>query len=451
MRETNMEKANVKSEWYHQGFDKLERDLNGQSKTPLHAIRKQALCRFDELGFPTTRHEEWRFTNVSPIRNTEFKPVLGYLPGGLAKKDVEKYFLAGPKNPKLVFVDGHFAAELSHLPTLPSNCRVGSLASAMKNDVAIVEKYLTKYASYEENAFTALSTAFIQDGAFILIGDDIDYEEPIECLFVVTVSSIPKIAQPRNLIVAGKNSRATFVETYVGLGKETYLTNGVTEIIVGENAVVEHDKLQMENEQAFHIGSIHVQQSRASMYTNNSISLGGLIVRSTITVILADEGCESTLNGLSLGAGDQLIDNHTVIDHTRPHCASHELYKSVLDGRSKGVFNGKIFVRKDAQKTDAKQTNKTLLLSDDATIDTKPQLEIFADDVKCTHGATVGQLDDEQVFYLRSRGIGESAARDILTFAFASDVVNRVHSETLKNNLYELIHQRLEQGRVVRG
>ena len=449
MVEANMKKANAVSEWYLKGFEMLEKDLNGQSKSPLHAIRKQALRRFGELGFPTTRHEEWRFTNVTPIRNTEFKPALRKQPSALAKKDVEKHFLTGPKSPKMVFVDGHFAPELSHLPVLPSNCRIESLASALKNDAATAEKHLTRYALYEDNAFTALSTAFIQDGAFILIGDDIDYEEPIECLFVATASNVPQLAQPRNLIVAGKNSRATFVETYVGLGKGVYLTNGVTEIVVGESAVVEHDKLQRESEQAFHVGSIHVQQSRASTYTNNCISLGGAIVRNTITAVLAGEGCESTLNGLSLGAGDQLIDNHTVIDHTMPHCASHELYKAVLDGRSKGVFNGKIFVRQDAQKTDAKQTNKTLLLSDDATIDTKPQLEIFADDVKCTHGATVGQLDDEQVFYLRSRGIGESMARDILTFAFASDVVNRVHSETLKNNLYELIHQRLEQGRVV--
>jgi Fe-S cluster assembly protein SufD len=252
---------------------------------------------------------------------------------------------------------------------------------------------------------------------------------------------------PRNLIVAGKNSQVSIIESYVSLTSVPYLTNTATEMVVGEGAVIEHDKFQDESLNAFHIGTTHVHQAARSNVVSNSISIGGSIVRNNVTAVLAAEGIECTLNGLSLATGQQLVDNHTAIDHASANCLSHELYKSILDGKSRGVFNGKIFVRKDAQKTDAKQTNKTLLLSDEATMDTKPQLEIFADDVKCTHGATVGQLDEEQVFYLRSRGVMLDAARDILTFAFASDVVHRIHIEPLREQLDGILHNRLRKGR----
>jgi Fe-S cluster assembly protein SufD len=254
-------------------------------------------------------------------------------------------------------------------------------------------------------------------------------------------------AQPRNLIVVEPDCQLKIAEIYLSLAKNTYLINTVTEIFIGENSIVEHNKVQIENLNAYHIGTTHIKMNTLSNYTSNVISLGGSIVRNNITSVLEAEGAECTLNGLSLGTGTQLIDNHTVIDHAKPNCKSHELYKSILGGASKGVFNGKIFVRKDAQKTDAKQTNKTLLLSDDATINTKPQLEIFADDVKCTHGATIGQLDAEQIFYLRSRGIGETAARDILTFAFAEDVVNRITIEPLRRQLTSIIQERLDKSR----
>jgi Fe-S cluster assembly protein SufD len=259
------------------------------------------------------------------------------------------------------------------------------------------------------------------------------------------------MASPRNLIVTGDNSKVSIVESYVARSQDVYFTNAVTEMLVGENAVIEHDKLQLESGRAFHIATAQIHQRARSTFTSNAISLGGSLVRNNVTVVLGAEGIESTLNGLSLATGTQHIDNHTTIEHAQPQCASHELYKAILDGEAKGVFNGKIFVRKDAQKTDAKQTNKTLLLSDGATIDTKPQLEIFADDVKCTHGATVGQLDEEQIFYLRSRGIGLDAARDLLTFAFASDVINRVHVEPLRAQLDRVIHARLRAGRLTQG
>ena len=297
----------------------------------------------------------------------------------------------------------------------------------------------------EENAFTALNTAFLWDGAFISVQRGTVLENPIQLLFVATNREQVYAAQPRNLIVAGIGSQFKIVETYVGLTKNTYLTNTITEIALGDNSIVEHDKFQGEGINAYHIGTTHVQMNAASRYTSNVVSLGGSIVRNNITARFDAEGAECVLNGLSLGRGTQVIDNHTVIDHAKPHCISHELYKSILDGASKGIFNGKVFVRKDAQKTDAKQTNKTLLLSDDATMNTKPQLEIFADDVKCTHGATIGQLDDEQIFYLRSRGIGLDAARDILTSAFAGDVIDRITIESLCQQVKRMIHDRLNK------
>jgi Fe-S cluster assembly protein SufD len=348
----------------------------------------------------------------------------------------------------MVFLNGHYSESLSSVHALPNGVKITSLASALKSDYDLVNRYLTRYAKFDDNAFTALNTAFIEDGAFIFVPDNIVVEEPVHLLFVSAISDSSFVAHPRNVIVAGKNSQISVVETYGALHNSVYFTNVVTEMFAGEHSVIEHDKLQTENLHAYHIGSMHVYMNAKSNMTSNSISLGGALTRNNVTAVLDAEGIECTLNGLSLATGKQHVDNHTTIDHAKPHCNSHELYKSILDGNSRGVFNGKIFVRKDAQKTDAKQTNKTLLLSDDATIDTKPQLEIFADDVKCTHGATVGQLDEEQIFYLRSRGLGLDAARDILTFAFASDVINRIHVEPLRHQLDNMIQSRLRQGRL---
>ena len=444
-----MQTIDKKYDWCVKGFDSLEKSLNGESRSTIHAIRKHALARFIELGFPTNHNEEWRFTNIAPIRNAQFHPAFHRTENQITNAQLNSLFVTDDNSTKLVFVNGHFAENLSIIPASVKGLKVGSLASALRNGDPIVNRHLSHHASIENNAFVALSTAFILDGAFVEIGDGVSLDEPIECLFLTVGSSQTLISNPRNLFVVGKRSKGTIVESYVALDQGLYLDNVVTEIIVGEDSVVEHDKLEMEGENAYHVGTIQIHQSARSNYTNNVISVGSKTVRNNITVVLADQGAEATLNGLSIGTGDQLIDSHTTIDHTMPNCTSHELYKSVLDGRAKGVFNGKIFVRQDAQKTDAKQTNKTLLLSDEATINTKPQLEIFADDVKCTHGATVGQLDEEQVFYLRSRGIGERAARDILTFAFASDVVDRVHTDSLRERLRDLIDDRLETGRNV--
>lgn len=431
-------------QWYKTQFEFFEKSLNGESRSHLHMLRRQAMVAFESLGFPTTRQEEWRFTNIAPIAKAELAPVLDYSSAGVTAADVARFTFGGVEGTRAVFINGHFSPEFSSLQARPG-VRIGSLKEATTRDAEIVNRHLARYVKSDENAFTALSTAFVRDGAFIHVDRNVEVVHPIHLLFIVAGNGI--VVSPRNLVVTERNSKVSIVETYVSISATQYLTNAVTEFVVGENAAVEHDKLQDESLNGFHIGTIHFQHSAGSRVVSNAINLGGAIVRNTITAVLDGEGIEATLNGLSLATGTQHIDNHTTIDHAKPHCASHELYKAILDGKSKGVFNGKIFVRKDAQKTDAKQTNKTLLLSDEATMDTKPQLEIFADDVKCTHGATVGHLDDEQKFYLRSRGIGSREAEDLLTFAFASDVINRVHVDALRERLDAMLHERLQSGR----
>ncbi len=434
------------NDWYRSQFDAFERTLNGESQSQLHSLRRAAMDKFLTIGFPTTRNEEWRFTSVAPIAKGEFKPVLQFASSGVTKADVGMFSLETQH--RLVFINGHFAAQFSTAGNLPTGVVCGSLASSVRSADPNVLSFLARQVKIDETPFVSLNTAFLQDGAFIVVPDGIAVDDSIQLLFIASEKK-PFLVSPRNLVIIGKQSRVSIVESYVSLIDQPYLTNAVTEIVAGDESIIEHDKLQNESLKAFHVAMIQATLGSKAQFTSNSIAVGGAIVRNNVTVVLDAERSECTLNGLSLGTGRQVIDNHTTIDHAKPNCASHELYKAILDGKSKGVFNGKIFVRPDAQKTDAKQTNKTLLLSDEATIDTKPQLEIFADDVKCTHGATVGQLDAEQVFYLRSRGIGEMAAKDILTFAFASDVVGRVHVDPLKKQLESLIHERLDQGRLV--
>ena len=438
-----MQSGDKNIQWYQTKFKAFEQSLNGEKAAAVHSLRRDAMRWFAELGFPTTRQEEWRFTNVLPISKLEFHPILRFESNGITRDRMRPYLIEGAI--QLVFINGMYASELSDRGALQRDVIAGGLSDIMKKNPEKIKPYLANQVKGEENGFTALNTAFLRDGACILVPQGIVLERPIQMLFVASDSSFPYISQPRNLIIAGVHSQFKIAETFVGVAQNTYLTNSVTEIVLEDQAIVEHDKVQRESLNAYHIGTTHLRMNAGSSYTSNVFSLGGAIVRNNNSVELAAEGIECTLNGLSLAAGTQVIDNHTAIDHVMPHCNSHELYKAILDGASKGVFNGKIFVRKDAQKTDAKQTNKTLLLSDDTTINTKPQLEIFADDVKCTHGATIGQLDAEQVFYLRSRGIDLASARDILTFAFAADIVNRVTIEPLRAQLEEAIQRGLKQ------
>jgi Fe-S cluster assembly protein SufD len=321
----------------------------------------------------------------------------------------------------------------------------GSLAEIAKKHPKNVQPHIAQFVRGDENGFTALNTAFLVDGAFISIPQDVVFEKVIQILFVAAHNDAAIAVQPRNIILAATASQCKIVETYAGPDGAVYLTNAVTEVHLKDGAIVEHNRIQVEGCDSFHVSTVHVQLEKASRYRSNAVGLGGSIVRNNITAVFHGEGGECILNGLTVESGTQVVDNHTTIDHAVPHCESHELYKAILDDASKGVFNGKVFVRKDAQKTDAKQTNKTLLLSDDASINAKPQLEIFADDVKCTHGATIGQLDAEQIFYLRTRGIDENAARDILTSAFARDVIDRMSIEPLRSIVDHMVQSRLNE------
>jgi Fe-S cluster assembly protein SufD len=392
------------------------------------ATRKAARARLEKLSPPTSRSEDWRFTNIAPILETSFE-----LP--LADQTIDVRRIPAPTTPnviRLVFANGRLLDVVSTHADLPAGVQIESLAESAKGHAS-----LAKIADEDESFFTALNTSFLDDGALIVVPDGKVVEQPIEIIYLSEPTAKPLITQTRNLIVIGKNAQASIVERYLGGG--AYLTNAVTEISLAENAVVDHVKLQQESMSAFHIANTQITMAAHSNFTSHYLGLGGSLVRNEVRVRFDGEHAEATVNGLYLASGKQHLDNFTVIDHAKPNCASHELYKGILNDKSHGVFNGKIFVRKDAQKTDAKQTNKVLLLSDDATINTKPQLEIFADDVKCTHGATIGQLDATQMFYLRSRGIPVDAARRLLTFAFANDIVGRLKIEALRDELEKRI------------
>jgi Fe-S cluster assembly protein SufD len=423
-------------EVYLAEYAALDKRLSSDGRDPLHRLRQAAIERFAALGFPTLDDEEWRFTNLASLVRVPFRLAR---PQRSAVTAAQVQRVAPPVEPcsLLVFVDGRFAPELSALGQLPPGVILGSLALGVREQRDLVEPHLAQYADYEEHPFIALNTAFVNDGAFLFVPRGTVLALPVHFLFVATEAGEPTAAHPRNLVVLGANSQARVVESYVGMRDRITLTNAVTEIVAGEHAVLDHCKLQRESSASFHLATLQVQQARGSTFATHFIGLGGRLVRNEVNAVLSGEGCTCTLNGLYTARGAQHMDNRTLIDHALPHCTSHELYKGILDGRAHGVFNGKILVRQDAQKTDAKQTNQTLLLSADATINTKPQLEIFADDVKCTHGATVGQLDAEALFYLRSRGIDMEAARALLTFAFANDVIGRIPVEPLRAWLQE--------------
>jgi Fe-S cluster assembly protein SufD len=406
----------------------------------LQDLRERGASRFTALGFPTVREEEWRFTPVTSIASGEFH--LRSAAPTLGEDDLAGY-VYGDARVRLVLVNGRFSPELSRTAGLPPGVRVGSLAAALSERADDVARFLGRVADIDNRPFAALNTAFVDDGAFVQIADTTILEEPIQLLFVTTSrvdgrepgSAASVMAHPRVLIIAGGGSQSRVVETYVGPRGEKYLANAVTEVFVGENAQLDHYKVQEESVEAFHVASMHVHAARSSTFSSHSFTLGGKLVRNDVMATLDGEGAECTLNGLYLADGERLVDNHTTIDHAKAHCPSHEVYKGILGGRARAVFNGKIIVRPDAQKTDAKQTNRALLLTDEASINTKPQLEIFADDVKCTHGAAIGQLDEDAIFYLRARGLTFFEARDMLIHAFAGDILDRVRVEPLRTAL----------------
>lgn len=421
---------------YLSRFARLEKTLSAGEPDWLRGLRKKAISRFAELGFPSTRVEEWKYTDVSALAKTSFQAAefrADGLPAELLFDLPMAHAAFSECCSRIVFVNGHYNPQLSSLD-LPESIVAGSLAAAMKRKAPNVEEHLARHASFNRQAFVALNTAFMEDGAFIEIPRGVALETPIHLLYVATGDE-PISAHPRNLIVVGEDSQASIIEDYVTLGDASYFTNAVTEVIVGENSVVDHYKLLAESEHAFHIATIQVHQARSSSFTAHSISLGGGLVRNDVNVLLDGEGAECALNGLYVTDHHQHVDNHTVIDHAQPHCVSREIYKGILDDESSAVFNGSIVVRKDAQKTDARQSNKNLLLSEHATINSKPQLEINADDVKCSHGTSIGHLEEDSIYYLRSRGIGVDEARAVLTYGFANDVLNKMKIDAVRVRL----------------
>jgi Fe-S cluster assembly protein SufD len=443
-----MSLAAAETDLYPAHFRTLAAELPGSAA--LMDLRRDALDHFEDLGFPTTRMEEWRFTNVAPIARTPFRPAPAYRPGSLDSarvRSVAADLFGETAGSLLVFVDGHYASDLSTMEPAGPGVRVGSLADALDAGAPDLEPHIGGLADHRERAFVALNTAFFEDGALVQVDAGCVVEKPMRILFLASPTDKPVISQPRNLYFAGAGSQVSIVEGYAGLddSQGVSFTNAVTEVLVGDNATLAHYRVQKEPLAAYHVSALFSRQGSDSRVRAGWLSVGGSIVRTDVRSVMAGEGGELHLGGLYLARGRQHTDSHTFIDHAMPHCDSREVYHGVMDDSASAVFSGKIMVRQDAQKTDARQTNRNLLLSDEATIDTKPQLEIYADDVKCTHGATVGQLDEEALFYLRARGIPRQEARSMLTLAFASEVISQVGPEALRERLESLVFRWLER------
>ena len=412
----------------------------------LTRLREQALARFEQVGFPPTTAEDWKYTNVAPIARGEFAPTIAPQVDNLTPDALAAYTYAEAAQSRFVFVNGSYRAELSDLSALPAGAVVANLADALTGGhESVLRTYLARAASVDETAdgFTALNTAFSNQGAFIYLPQGAQLTAPLHLLFLADETDAQAAIFPRVLVVAESESAATIIESYEATSEAAYFTNAVVEVFVGANARVTHYKVQRESDAAFHIATTQAELERDAHYDLTTITLGARLSRHGIRVKLAHAGASCVVDGLYLVGAGQHTDTHSLIDHSAPHCTSRQLYKGILDGKSRAVFNGKVFVHRDAQQTDAQQTNKNLLLSPDARVDTKPQLEIFADDVKCAHGATVGQLEAEELFYLLSRGLHMNLARNLLTYGFAEELVEKLKIESIKAQLDEAILNRL--------
>lgn len=409
----------------------------------LYTRKQEAIRHFDRLGFPTTKNEEWKYTDVKNLLKKEFDFSHGHTITPVA--NLTSLLIPDIDANIIVFVNGVFNPSLSQIISPAEELIIQDFAKAAETNTELVEKYFGTLAAYDKEAFTALNTAFTQHGAFIHVPANKVVNKPVILYFIADSEKQSATAMPRNLFVASRNSQVSVVEVFLSNGSQPSFTNIVTEIVVQENASVIYTKIQNESEQAYNIGTTQVHQSRDSKFSATTVSLSGALIRNNLNIVLDAENCESHLYGLYMLNGSQHIDNHTLVDHAKPHSYSNELYKGIMDGKSTGVFNGKIYVRQDAQKTNAFQSNKNILLSKEASMNTKPQLEIFADDVKCSHGATTGQLDEDMLFYLRSRGIGINEAKALLMYAFATDIINQIPIEAVRLYVEQAIANRLNQ------
>ena len=423
--------------------------LKGQSQLTaspfkrLNQLRSNAVNQVNTLKFPTKNDEEWRFTDISPLTKISFQPAC--VAPTLQSSDIEHFYLTEAVT-RLVFIDGIYTPHLSTEITETSKNSgvvISSLAAASPEELAAIESHLGHHAEFQDDIFAALNTAFLQEGALIIVPQNTSAELPIHILFIATQKEVSN--HPRCLLIAKPSSTATVIEDYVTLQEEAYITNTVAEFVVADNAHVNHIRIQRDNKEAFHMANCSVSLARESRYQSVNVAFGARISRYNLNVLLKDEGAECIADGLALISNRQLADTHTCIDHIKPHCISHQLHKCIIDDAAHAVFNGKIIVRPDAQLTNSTQSNRNLLLTSKARIDTKPQLEIFADDVKCAHGATVGQLDNEEIFYLKSRGLSEITARNLLTYAFGAEVIERIPIASLKFRLEQAVLEQTQR------
>jgi Fe-S cluster assembly protein SufD len=435
-------------EGYLDSFAAFANETAPQTPPWLRELRESAFARFCAVGFPTPHDEDWRFTNVSAIAQTLFQ-LARQGADSFTVSDLAHWRMKGAAA-RMVFWNGRFAPALSTWGALPEGVSVNGLSREILNRPQPIAHHLGRYLDIERDPFNALNTAFAEDGAYVHVSRGVALEDPIHLLFVsapdgaVPDGPAPIMVHPRNLIVVEDEGQAAIVEDYVSFGAEApAFTNAATEIVAGANATVAHTAIEREHLHAYHIATLRIEQARNANVSSHSLLLGGALVRNNVHPVLAGEGDECLINGLFIGGGNQHLDNYMLVEHASAHCASRQFYNGILDGRSHGVFHGRIVVHKGAQKTDAKQTNRNLLLSDDAQIDSKPQLEIYADDVKCTHGATTGQIEEEALFYLRSRGVSEADARWLLLRAFAGEFLDRMKPGADREYVEAVVAQRL--------
>lgn len=403
------------------------------------AIRSRAAAAFAEQGLPTPKHESWKFTRVDPIREMAWSPPAAR-PAAVTGAQVAAAAIAGVTGPRVVFIDGRYAPQHSRLDGVGEGVAVRSLATAIAGADPIAKEHLARYARLEGDAFAALNTALMRDGAVVHVAAGVELAQPIMLLYVSSSSGEPTMCHPRNLVVIEAGARAQVIEDYVSLAQEAHFSNVVTEVVVGEGAHVEHYLLERESHRAMNVSLLRVEQGKDSYFASHSVLTGGALVRNNVHPVLRGEGCHSLLNGLYIVDEERHVDNQMFVEHAAAHCESRQYYKGILSDRAKAVFAGRIKVHKGAQKTDAVQSNRNLLLSEDAQVNTMPQLEIYADDVKCTHGATIGQLDQEAVFYLQARGLSKAAATAMLVRSFAGESLERMHLPAMR----EAIEKQLE-------
>lgn len=431
--------------WYVTAFNQFEEQLNGDTNASIHTIRKDAIARFSQLGFPHLRQEEWRYTDITPLLQHRF-----HLSSGRTRISgihIEDFLFEGLDTYRMAFVNGCYSEPLSTVDGLPPGLLIDPFERGMALHPELIENYFASIADYREEPFTALNTAFTSSGSIIRVRKNCQIQTPIHLLYLSSAEEGTYMMSPRNLLIAEENSEITLIESSYSLNNHVHFTNLVSEMILKENATVNYLSIQNEGKSSFRFNTVQVHQANHTRFRSLGIDLGGRLVRNNLKVVLDGEDGECELSGFSLSTGEQVIDNHTYVDHSRPGCRSNEMYKGILDGKSRGVFSGTVLVRPDAQKTQALYQNKNLLLSQDAVVNSKPQLKIFADDVRCSHGATIGQLDEEAVFYLQQRGIDRERAISLLRYAFAADVFNKIPLDPVRVKVDQLVLEKFNQAK----